>query len=132
MKKIKITLITTTLLIVSLSCKAQQIQEPNLDSKIIGTWIHNEDNNVKLIFSSNGKLYHYYDNALTDTYDYWITTECNGRITTANYDIFLKLTDNEDLDTTCDLLSAIHTDSNGVTTLSITSERGKLHLYTKQ
>ncbi|WP_299163118.1 hypothetical protein [uncultured Tenacibaculum sp.] len=69
----KAILIITTLLVLSLSCKAQQLQEPNLDTKILGTWIHNDDSNIKLVINSND-----------------------------------------------------------ITTLSITSERGKLHLYTKQ
>ncbi len=119
-------------MILSLSCKAQQIQVPNLDTKIIGTWIHNEDNNVKLVINSMGKIFDYYENILTDTYNYQITTQCSGRTTTANYHIFLKLIDTEDLDTYCHLLNGIHTDAKGLTTLSLTSEGGKLWLYTKQ
>ena len=119
-------------MILSLSCKAQQIQVPNLDTKIIGTWMSNDDATYKIIFSNNGDYKSYINNVLSSVFTYEITTQCNGQTLTENYDIFLKVIDTEDLDTYCHLLNGIHTDANGLTTLSLTSEGGKLWLYTKQ
>jgi len=121
------------LTVLSFSCKAQQIQQPNLATEIIGTWVSNDEPEYKVLFTSNGLRREYINNDLQlETYQYSIVNSCNGQTLTENYQIFLKITDIEDGNVTCDFLNGIHTDSNGVMTLSITTERGKLYLYTKQ
>ena len=114
------------------SCKAQGIQQPNLETEIIGSWISNDDPTYKLVFTQNGYEKSYYNNTLSSTFTYSITTECNGQTLTTNYDIFLRVVDTEDNEIYCHFLNGIHTNQNGVKTLSITTERGKLELYTKQ
>ncbi|MCF6295457.1 MAG: hypothetical protein L3J25_07185 [Flavobacteriaceae bacterium] len=122
------------LVLLSFSCRAQQIQiqEPNLSDNIIGTWLSNEEPTHKLVFTVNGLQQSYHNNTLSSTFSYSITTQCKLQTLTTNYDIFLKVIDLEDNEVFCHLLNGIHTDTNGVITLSITSERGKLYLYTKQ
>ena len=117
------------LVVLSFNCKAQQ---PNLAIKIVGTWISNNDSTYKLIFTSDGLQKSYYDNILSSTFSYTITTKCKDQILTTDYDIFLKVIDIDDNETYCHLLNGIHTENNGVKTLSITTERGKLYLFTKQ
>lgn len=134
-KKMKIKIRTiATLLIFALtySFTNAQVQQPNLASEIIGTWIAEDDPTYKLVFTQNGHMKTYYNNVLSSDFLYSITTQCNGQILTTDYDIFLKLIDTEDNDTACNFLNGIHTATNGVKTLSITSESGKLTLYTKQ
>lgn len=128
---IKIILIVILLLSYTYS-KAQQIQEPNLSTKIIGTWLAEDDPTQTLVFSMDGHLKIYFNNVLSSDYLYFITTQCKNQTLYANYDIFLKLIDTDDNEEYCELLNAIHTDENGVITLSITSERGQLELYIKQ
>lgn len=134
MKTLKLILLMC-FICVTFNCKAQQIQEPNLATNIIGTWILDDDPKVKFVFTSGGKNLQYYNNVLSDnTYTYSIGTSCKGETLTGNYDIFLRIVDTnvEFGDTTCDFLNGIHTDSRGVTTLSLTSERGELEVFTKQ
>lgn len=114
------------------NCKAQQIQQPNLESEIIGTWISNDDSTYKIVFTQNGYERSYHNNILSSTFIYSITTQCNGQTLTESYDIFLKVVDADDSEVYCHFLNGIHTDENGVKTLSIRTERGKLELYTKQ
>jgi hypothetical protein len=130
-KNLKIKLMIL-LLVLSFSCKAQQIQEPNLSGNIIGTWISNEDPLLKVTYTTNGERKDLYENLLSDTYKYSITDSCNGQKLAENYHIFLRLTNLLGSDVTCNFINGIHTDSNGIVTLSITSERGKLYLFTKQ
>ncbi len=119
------------LIVLSFSCKAQQIQDPNLSDNIIGTWISNEESTHKLVFTTNGLQQSYHNNTLSSTLSYSITTQCKLQALTTNYDIFLKVIDLENNEVFCLLLNGIHTDTNGVITLSITSESGKLLLFTK-
>lgn len=122
--------------LVYFNCSSQitpiQVQQPNLNSEILGSWVSNDDPNHKLVFSQNGSHTVYYNNLLSASYTYSITTQCKSQTLRGNYNIFLKITDTEDNETYCQLLNGIHTDENGVKTLSITIDRGKLYLYTKQ
>ena len=109
---------------VTFNCKAQQLQEANLETNIIGTWILNDDPKVKYIFTSGGKFLQYYNNELMFTScTYSIGTSCKGQTLTGNYDIFLRITSTsiEFGDTTCYIINTINTDSSGVITLSLTS-----------
>lgn len=113
------------------SCRAQS-QVENLNSytsEIIGTWISEEDSSYKIEFTSSGIYNIYIDDELEDTYSYSLATSCG---TNANsYDIFLK-TQSNFIDYTCDVINNIYSDSSGLITLSITSERGQLNIYIKQ
>lgn len=99
-------------------------------SEIVGTWVSNNDTLWKISFSSNGIRKDYYENVLTDTYNYVISNNCGSQILTN--ELFIKTKDSLN-ETSCDVLNGIHNEpSTGTTTLSITSESGKLYLFTKQ
>lgn len=121
---------------VTFNCKAQQIQELNLETNIIGTWIMNDDPLVKIIFTSRGKYLLYNDNVLMDTYTYSYSfgKSCNSETLTSDDDIFLRIvnTSVEFGDTICYFINTININLSGVTTLSLTSERGQLVVFTKQ
>ncbi|WP_298515160.1 hypothetical protein [uncultured Kordia sp.] len=99
------------------------------NTDIIGTWISNEDNLWKIEFLENNIRKDYYEGDLTDTYTYSLTNTCDTNTSFSN-GLFLKTTDTE-ADVTCDIFNGIHIDTNGTITLSITSERGNLNLFTK-
>jgi hypothetical protein len=130
MKKLKLILVLT--LGLTVACKGQSLQERFNDYKtsIIGTWISEEDSSNKIQFLSNNILKIYVDNNLENTIEYELNTFC-GTNSNKEYDVFLKIK----IDLTnynCDIINNIITDSSGKTTLSITTERGKLELYIKQ
>lgn len=126
------TTIFILLFIMSFSSAMSQVQQPNLSTEIIGTWIAENDNTYKLVFTQAGHMKTYFNNVLSSDFLFSITTQCRGQILTSNYDIFLKLIDTEGNDIYCNYLNGIHTDSSGIKTLSIRTESGKLTLYTKQ
>ncbi|HRB29885.1 MAG TPA: hypothetical protein PK872_00115 [Ferruginibacter sp.] len=130
-KSIKIILVFLIFMMSSSYTRAQT-QQPNLNTEIIGTWIAEDEPNYKLVFSQDGHMKTYFSNVISSDFIYSITTLCSGQTLTADYNIFLKLIDTENNSTYCNFLNGIHTDSSGVKTLSIRSERGKLTLYTKQ
>lgn len=99
------------------------------EEDIIGTWVSNDDVLWKMSFDENGEREDYYENVLNGKYAYYISDSCNGQ--TLQDEIFLISID-ATLDKTCDILNGFHEDSNGVITLSITTERGKLYLFTKE
>ncbi|HMT97399.1 MAG TPA: hypothetical protein PKC62_11980 [Ferruginibacter sp.] len=125
-------IISLLIFLFSYSYTNAQVQQPNLSTEIVGSWIAENDNNYKLVFTQDGHMKTYLSNVLSSDFIYSITTQCNGQILNANYDIFLKLTDTEDNDTYCNFLNGIHTGNSGIKTLSIRTESGKLSLYTKQ
>jgi len=130
MNKINLTLIIV--LVFTFSCKAQtQLQKLNNYNKlIVGTWVSEDDSSHKIEFTSNGKYKIFIDDNLEGTYEYSLNTTC-GTNSNNGYDIFLKM---QTIGTTfvCDIISNMHTDTNGAITLSITTERGKLEIYKKQ
>lgn len=109
MNKIIIILIFTMSL--SYSCKAQSQLEliNNYNAQILGTWIEDEDNNYKLIFS-NGICKEYVENELITTYNYSIVGNTCGDFTASNT-IYLQCSDIEDLQDTCFEILNITNDS---------------------
>lgn len=130
MKKINLILVILFLSVIY-SCKAQQLgQQNNYATEIVGTWYSNDDPLWKITFTNNGLRKDYYENELTETYSYSISNSCNNQILHGEF--FLKTTE-ESSSISCDILNGFHTDTtNGEITMSITSERGKLYLFTKQ
>jgi hypothetical protein len=129
MKTIKyIYLATITIMLSSYSCKAQVLQS-NVQTEIIGTWIAEDDINVKLVFTSNNKILDYYDNILTDTFSYSISHQCGTE--SDNNAWFLKKTDQEDSSQICYEIYGVNDNSDSV--LSIRNmTTGKIFLYNKQ
>ncbi len=113
-------------------CKAQsQIQKlNNYRELIIGKWVSEDDSSHKFEFTSDNTCKIYIDNNLEETYSYNLDRTCNTNLNNG-YDIFLK-TQIDINNFTCDIINNIHVDSNGVTTLSITTERGQLEIYLKE
>ncbi len=134
MKTIKLVLLIC-FIGVTFNCKAQQFQELNLETNIIGTWILDDDPLIKNVFTTSGKYLRYYKNALRYTGTYSIGTSCKGQTIIDDDDIFLRITSTsiEFGDTICYYINTINTDSSGVITLSLTSAgRGRLVVFTKQ
>ncbi|MGC6431732.1 MAG: hypothetical protein ACON5F_11870 [Jejuia sp.] len=130
MKKINLILTIITLSF-TIGCKAQSQLEQlnNYKTLILGTWVSEDDSSHKIEFTSKNTCKIYIDNELEETYEYLLDTAC-GKNSNNGYDVFLKtLTDINS--STCDIINNIHVDSNGVTTLSITTERGQLEIYLK-
>jgi len=121
------TIIIVLILIFTYSCKAQQ---PNFAIEIIETWVSDDDNLWKIQFTSNGQRIDYYENIVIDSSNYYITNTC-GSYTRTNNELFLKSVDSDNF-ILCELLNNVHTDEDGVKTLSITTARGKLLSFTKQ
>ncbi|WP_299116171.1 hypothetical protein [uncultured Winogradskyella sp.] len=132
----KYTLVIITVFIFAvlfLNCKAQsQAQQIiNYNSLIIGTWISEDDPDYKIEFTSQGIQKEYVNNELQEEiYQYSIIPSC-GSNSNNGFDVFLKRQTNI-IDYTCDIINNIHTDSNGIITLSITTESGQLDRYIKQ
>ncbi len=100
MKKIQFTLI---LLIISISCKSQELNVQQLindySSEIIGVWIDENDENYKLEFLDNGICKEYVGTELIATYNYSLDDNCEGYI--ASNTVYLNWVDTEDQKTTC-------------------------------
>ncbi|WP_156168867.1 hypothetical protein [Kordia jejudonensis] len=92
-------------------------------------WVSNDDNLWKIEFLENNIRKDYYEGVLEDTYTYSLTNTCDTNTSFSN-DLFLKTIDS-DSDITCDVFNGIHVGNNGITTLSITSEKGSLNLFTR-
>jgi len=119
-------ILISSLLIIFFIALLTSFNTPEED--ILGNWISNDDELWRIIFSSDGERKDYYENILVDAYTYSITNSCNEQV--LQDELFLKTIDNEN-DITCNILNGFHKDENGIITLSITSERGILNLFTK-
>ena len=127
MKLINIIILSISLLTFN-NCLGQ-VPQQDITSKIIGTWVSEEDPNDKLIFSTNGECQEFYNNTLQDTYTYSISHQCGNE--SDNKAWFLKKVDNEDQDERCYELYGAN--ANGSNVLSIRDlTTGKLLLYNKQ
>jgi hypothetical protein len=130
MKTIKYTYlaIITICLLTTISCKAQALQ-PNVQNEIIGTWIAEDDINVKLVFFTNDTYKSYYEGELSNTYDYSISHQCG--IELDNNAWFLKTTNQEDFGQRCYEIYGVNDNSDRV--LSIRDmTTGKIFIYNKQ
>lgn len=128
MKSVKYIFIILINLFCLNSCRGQALQE-NVDQEIIGTWIAEDDPKVKLVFSSNGELKDYYNNELTDTYDYSISHECGSESDTNAW--FLKTSNKAVLEIRCYEIYGVNDNNDKV--LSIRDMRtGKTFIYNKQ
>jgi hypothetical protein len=125
---IKMTSIVTTIVIIAFVSFNAFVVAPQ--NEIVGTWVSNDDELWKITFTLSGERKDFYENLLVETASYQITNTCDN-LTRSNNELFLK-TSNTNNGVVCDLFNGIHTDSNGIQTLSLTSERGKLYLFTKQ
>lgn len=112
-------------LALTLSCNAQERQE-NIATEIIGTWIAEDDDKVKLVFKTDGTYTSYYDGEQTTVYNYSITDKCGNEEDTNSW--FLKAVDQEDNDEYCYELYGADSQSGGV--LSMRSMlNGKIFVY---
>lgn len=131
-KTIIIIAATSILCFMSYFCKAQT--QPNVPDSvaIIGTWVSENDPTHKLVFTSNGRMEEYHNNSFEGYFLYSLIKTCNGQTSSNINNVYLKLKDPQDGEIFCHVLNGIRTGTNNITTLSITLERGKLCLYTKQ
>jgi len=116
---------------VAFNCKAQTqlVRLNDYTTEIVGAWVSDEDPSNKIEFTPNGIFKIYIDDNLEGTFTYSLNTICASN-SNNGYDVYLKL--NLDDLIVCHIINNIHTDSNGEVTLSITTERGQLELFTKQ
>lgn len=129
MHKIKLLLIG--LLAFISNCKGQTQQEKieEYKTKIVGTWVSDDDSDYKIKFSTDGIQKEYIDNQIqSESYNFSIVSSCDEN-SNNGFDIYLKREYSGDI--TCDVLNNIILNDNGKLTLSITTQRGKLHTYTK-
>ena len=66
---------------------------------IIGTWVSEDTPEWKRIFKEDGKCYDYYNGALTNTYNYTLSTtspQCGQVVPTGDKFTYLKLVDDKD------------------------------------
>lgn|SRR5690606_24919626 len=101
MKTNKITLLLIIVFsLLAIKVQGQQININNaniteINSKIIGTWISEEDSNWKIIFNSQGICYWSYNNVITETFSYSISTtspQCDYNVrTNTSEDFYLKI-----------------------------------------
>ncbi len=103
---------------------------PPPEDEIIGAWVLESDNLSKMTCDEYGVMKNYYDDELINTLQYLIAPTCR-EYTSGGEEVFIKTIDT-DGNISCDLLNGFHEDTSGVITLSITSESGKLFLFTKE
>ncbi|MGC6429435.1 MAG: hypothetical protein ACON5F_00165 [Jejuia sp.] len=109
------------------SCKGQQRQE-NIVSEIIGTWISEDDDKVKLVFKTDGTYSSYYDNEPMTIFNYFIVDKCGNEEDVNSW--FLKAIDREDSDEYCYELYGADSRPGGI--LSMRSMlNGKIFVYKK-
>lgn len=131
-KKIKI----LSILILTLqlyNCKAQILQATNSDfaNQIIGTWISEDDNSLKLEFTENNQMYQFVNQQVqNEVFNYEVNANC-GSNTSNGFDDYLKIYNNSS-DETCHIINSISIIDNGDTILSLTTERGTLEIYIKE
>ncbi len=132
MKTIKFkryTLVIASIFLVIISSSFNYKNGDSVEVNILGMWVSNDDNLWKIEFLENNIRKDYYEGVLEDTYTYSLTNTCDTNTSFSN-DLFLKTIDS-DSDITCDVFNGIHVGNNGITTLSITSEKGSLNLFTR-
>lgn len=74
------------------------------NSNIVNTWCSEEDNNWKLVFTSDYKCYQYYSNTLKETDTYTISNtspQCGMSVPITNYTSYLKLKNASTGDSIC-------------------------------
>ncbi len=109
------------------SCKAQERQE-NIATEIIGIWVAEDDNKVKLVFKTDGTYTSYYNGEPTSVFNYSITDKCGNEEDVNSW--FLKAVDWEDNDEYCYELYGADSRPGGV--LSMRSMlNGKIFVYNK-
>ena len=115
------------------SCKAQSqaSQITTYNTEIIGTWVSETDANYKIEFTTSNVQKEYIDNVVQAETNFFAIESSCGTHTNNGFDIYLKRSSSY-TDFVCDVINNINTDQNGETTLSITTERGKLEVYVKQ
>lgn len=123
-------LIITMLLLTFVSCKAQlttnnQEQINAYKTKIIGTWVDEDD--YKLVFSSNGTCKEYDGVNLITTYDFSIKNNNCEKIY-ANDTVYLKWKDREDSQITC--FEILNVTNNSLSIMII--DRAKRLFFNKQ
>ncbi|MFK7749912.1 MAG: hypothetical protein AB8B65_16080 [Kordia sp.] len=136
MKKPSSKITTLLLLFFVLQSYGQQLEElkKQYEKEIIGIWQSQDDPNYKVEYTKSGKMKEYIIGE-KEVYiqSYLLKISC-GKINPPHaYNIYLKMyeTQEEKEDHFCGSINNIHKDGKGIITLSITSERGKLELYTK-
>lgn len=87
-------------MIITYSCRAQQINESQYSTNIVGTWILEEDSNNKLVFTSNGLCKVYEAGTLENTYEYSFQDN-NCQNYSASNTVYLKWKDVHTLEFTC-------------------------------
>lgn len=117
--------------LITLSCKAQINQEQaivnDFSTKIIGTWIEEEDQNYKLIFLSNGLCKEYVNQQLVSTYNYIVSGNSCGQYNESDV-VFLKWVDNEDSENYC--MEILNVTDDALSLMII--DRGKRLFFNKQ
>ncbi len=129
MKKLKLNKIVFFVLIVLSFTKVQGQRNLNnivLESTlpdIIGTWISEEDTSWKIVFNSQGICYWYYDNELTETFSYSISTtspQCGYNVrSNVGEDFYLKLIDQEDSTQSCYEILGVNDENLSLSTIDI-------------
>lgn len=106
-------------------------QDPKekIKNNLIGTWVLNDDASIKIVYDSNNNKKIYQLNFLIDSSTYIISETCeNETLTNGRY--FIKSTDTEDSDISCEVIMALSS-RNNITTLSLSYD-GHMQLLTKQ
>ncbi len=126
MKKTK-SILLIVLVIMTYSCKAQQIPRSEYETNIIGTWVWEEDTNNKLVFAANGICKIYEGNELVTIYQY--SFENNVCF---NYDeedvVYLRWQEVGDVEPSCLEISGMT--ANTLTLMIV--DRAKLLYYIRQ
>jgi hypothetical protein len=130
-KKNILRIVLVLLIVVFYNFTQNSTQQINYSTELIGVWVLNKDTLSKSDFKSNGKRVHFYEGEVVNNSTYSVVNSCkNESLGVGEY--FLKSVYDDGDFISCDIINNIHTDSNGVKTLSLTSERGELLVYTKE
>lgn len=99
-----------------------QEQDPS-SKRIIGTWYNNQNHSLKWVFSQDGKVYNYVNNAFKVMYRYSISHSCQNN--SSDDTEFLNLMD-KDGDEYCFKIIGVNENKNGILSLINLSNMEKL------
>lgn len=99
--------------------------------KILGTWVSEEDNNWKMVFTSDGKTIQHYSDEVISTENYSISNtspQCGFEVSVDVNSAFLQLTDLGDQSETCYYINVL---SDEYLSLSVVGQGGVLTFIKK-
>ena len=99
-----------------------------IEDRLIGSWLLENDHTQKIVFTSDNKVKRYSNGVLKSTNNFLISNSCGGETLTDSYFLVTVL----DADTnSCAYLDNVDFNGSGILTL-MTSNQGKIIIYERE